>query len=145
MILSLNQNARMHTLRRDIPSINAELHRSSFNVRSSVDFFCVLWKFLVLLIPMFSIWYLEIISCYLKGRTALLISQGQKGEWELRASSVHNNLDVLNSISPAWPVHSPELIGRKTDQMSTEDWQFIYCSAKCFKGCFPPNKSNACK
>lgn len=159
MSQSLNQNACMHTLRRDIPSINVELHRSSFSVHSSAHFFWVLGKFLVLLIPVFSIWCLEIISCYLKGRTTLLTSQGQKSEWELRASSICNNPEALNSISsPAFPVHSPELISRKIDHMSTEDWQLICCSAlmdlsikdgkifngsliKCFNGFFPPTKA----
>lgn len=102
----------------------AELHRSGFSVCSSVDFFCDFGKFLELFIPVLFIWYLEIISCYLRGRTILLISQGRKGEWELRATSICNNPEEPNSISPARPVHfSPELIGRKIGQMSPQDKQ----------------------
>lgn len=70
----LNQNACMYTLRKDTPSINAELHRSDFSVYSSVHFWCDLGKFLSIFLPVFSIWYSEIISCYLKGRETLVIS-----------------------------------------------------------------------
>lgn len=125
--------------------------------------FVILGKLLALFAPVFPIWYWEIISHYLRGKT-LLWSTTLRGERELRAPSVSNTPEEWNSIATA--EHTRESVcpssvdcplqswarwfGRKIEQIriarKTQDWQFIYCSVKWFNGFVPRlNKTNACK
>ena len=96
--------ACMHALRRDIPTINAELQRSGFSICSSVDFFCDFGQVagtLCTCVPHLVLGNNKLLpqrenSPIVENSTNIL---GTKGEWELRAPSISNIAEEWNSIA----------------------------------------------
>lgn len=94
----------MHALRRDIPTINAELQRSGFSGCSSVGFFCDFGQVAGTLCTR----VLHLVlgnnkplpqreNCPVVDNSTNIL--GTKGEWELRAPSVSNVPEEWNSLA----------------------------------------------
>lgn len=118
--------------------------------------FVILGKLLAVFPPAFTIWYWQVIGCYLRGKILLWFTttniSGSKGERDLRVPSVSNIPGERNSVATVQctresmglssmdsPLQSwAPWIGRRIVQMrierKTEDWQFTSCRVKWFHG-----------
>lgn len=128
--------------------------------------FVILGKLLAVFPPVFTIWYWQVIGCYLRGKILLWFTttniSATKGERDLRVPSVSNIPGERNSVATVQctresmglssmdsPLQSwAPWFGRRIVQMrierKTEDWQFTSCRVKWFHGFFSPSEQKQC-